>query len=222
MPGWLVTLSWAFVLAGLLTAAIVWVDVRAHPQRMKIMNVVWPVTALYFPLAGWWIYKALGRPQAVDAPARRGNHAHWKSTFLSATHCGSGCVLGDVIAAPVVYLAGWTLLGERLYADYAASFTVAYAFGIAFQYFPLRAMGESSPAKALKDAIKADTLSLVAFEVGMFAWMAVVYFVLLRQQRPEPSSMTFWFMMQIAMVLGFITTYPANWLLVKWGIKRGM
>ncbi|MGH8199529.1 MAG: hypothetical protein ACREVO_04085 [Steroidobacteraceae bacterium] len=24
------------------------------------------------------------------------------------------------------------------------------------------------------------------------------------------------------MVLGFATTYPANWLLVKWGVKPGM
>jgi len=32
----------------------------------------------------------------------------------------------------------------------------------------------------------------------------------------------FWFTMQIAMIAGFATTYPANWLLVKWGIKGGM
>jgi len=32
----------------------------------------------------------------------------------------------------------------------------------------------------------------------------------------------FWFMMQIGMIFGFLTTYPANWLLVKWGIKSGM
>ena len=40
--------------------------------------------------------------------------------------------------------------------------------------------------------------------------------------RPEPTSAYYWFLMQIGMVLGFITTYPANWFLVKWGVKAGM
>jgi hypothetical protein len=29
-------------------------------------------------------------------------------------------------------------------------------------------------------------------------------------------------MMQVGMILGFLTTYPANWRLVKWGVKSGM
>jgi hypothetical protein len=37
-----------------------------------------------------------------------------------------------------------------------------------------------------------------------------------------PNSVVFWFMMQIGMIFGFLTTYPANWLLVKRGIKSGM
>jgi preprotein translocase subunit SecD len=32
----------------------------------------------------------------------------------------------------------------------------------------------------------------------------------------------FWFMMQIGLIFGFVTTYPANWLLVKWGVKSAM
>jgi len=37
-----------------------------------------------------------------------------------------------------------------------------------------------------------------------------------------PVSPVFWFMMQIGMILGFFTSYPANWWLVKKGIKQGM
>jgi hypothetical protein len=29
-------------------------------------------------------------------------------------------------------------------------------------------------------------------------------------------------MMQIGMIVGFAASYPANWLLVKWGVKSGM
>jgi len=33
---------------------------------------------------------------------------------------------------------------------------------------------------------------------------------------------TYWFMMQIGMVLGFIASFPANWYLVRAGVKPGM
>lgn len=146
----------------------------------------------------------------------------WKGVFLSATHCGSGCVLGDIIGSPIVLAAGWTLFGQRLFADYVVEFVIAYVFGIAFQYFPIRGMRGVSPREAIVDAVKADTLSLVAFEIGMFCWMAIVRYVLLPTQPLEPSMIVFWFMMQIGMILGFMTTYPANWILIKVGIKSGM
>jgi hypothetical protein len=189
---------------------------------MKIMNIVWPVTGLYFPIVGWWLYAVMGRPMAVDAPRIEAQQPYWKGVFVSATHCGSGCVIGDIIGAPIVFATGWVLFGERLYAEYAVEFGLAYLFGIAFQYFAIRAMRQIAPREAIIDAVKADTLALTAFEVGLFAWMAVAYFVLFATHRPEASTVVFWFMMQIGMVLGFLTTYPANWLLVRWGVKSGM
>lgn len=130
-------------------------------------------------------------------------------------------MIGDILGPPIVFGFGLTLLGTVLFAEYTAEFIFAYAFGIAFQYFPIRWMRHVPPHEALVDAIKADSLSLIAFEVGMFGWMAIAYFVLLTQH-PGPLSIVFWFMMQIGMILGFLTTYPANWLLVRWGIKQGM
>ncbi len=222
MPQWLIVLSWVAIGLGLATAGAITLDVMRHPQHMMIMNVVWPVTGLYFPLVGWWLYTTMGRPMAVDAGPTPGENPRWKSVFLSATHCGSGCVIGDIIGAPIVFAAGLSLAGERLFAEYVVEFSIAYLFGIAFQYFPIRAMRKLAPHEAVLDAMKADTLSLAAFEVGMFAWMAVTDFVLFTAHRPQASMIVFWFMMQVGMMLGFATTYPANWLLVKWGIKTGM
>jgi hypothetical protein len=222
MPQWLIVLSWVSILLGLATAGLIAADVIRHPQRMKIMNIVWPVTGAYFPLAGWWLYTAMGRPMAVDAQEIKGEKPYWKRIFLSATHCGSGCVIGDIIGAPIILLTGWIVFGERLFAEYVVEFAFAYLFGIAFQYFPIRAMRRILAHEAIIDAVKADTRSLTAFEVGMFAWMAVIYFLALAAHRPDASSIVFWFVMQVGMVLGFLTTYPANWLLVKWGVKSGM
>ena len=109
----------------------------------------------------------------------------WKSVFVSSTHCASGCVIGDIIGAPIVFAAGWTLFGERLFADYVVLFALAFIFGIAFQYLAIREVRRITPRMALVDALKADTLALTAFEVGLFAWMAVMYFLFVpRRNRP--------------------------------------
>ena len=72
-----VALSWLAIGLGGLTAAAVAIDIAMHPQHMAIMNVVWPVTGLYMPVAGWWIYRRLGRPLAADAPRTRRNRPFW-------------------------------------------------------------------------------------------------------------------------------------------------
>ena len=74
-------------------------------------------------------------------------------------------------------------------------------------------------------AIKADTLLLAAWQIGMYGFMAFANFYLfqhvlgvtMRTDAPE-----FWFMMQIAMLCGFVTSYPMNWVLIRTGIKEKM
>jgi hypothetical protein len=221
MMSWLEAVSWISIILGFVTAGIISIDLVPHPQKMRIMDIVWPVTGLYFPLIGLWFYHAMGRPMAADAPAMKGEQPYWKRIFLSATHCGSGCVIGDVLGPLIVFGFGLTLLGSVHFAEYVAEFVLAYAFGIAFQYIPIRSMRNIPPREAILDAVKADTLALVAFEVGMFGWMAIAHYVLL-PWHSRPDSAVFWFMMQIGMIFGFFTTYPANWLLIRSAIKSGM
>lgn len=149
-----------------------------------------------------------------------GDKPKWQSVFVSATHCGGGCTLGDVVTAPIATATGFALLGSAVLGHFALAFVGAYLFGVLFQYLPIRAMSDAGPAQALKDAIKADTLSLVAFQIGMYAWMLIA----LHGWMGELDAFTapFWFMMQIAMLIGFATSYPANWILINRGIKHGM
>ena len=37
-----------------------------------------------------------------------------------------------------------------------------------------------------------------------------------------PVNWAFWFMMQIAMMLGLATTFPMNWWLIRRGVKEAM
>jgi uncharacterized protein DUF4396 len=38
----------------------------------------------------------------------------------------------------------------------------------------------------------------------------------------EIDTVEFWFMMQIAMMVGFMTSYPVNWWLIRSGLKERM
>jgi Domain of unknown function (DUF4396) len=110
------------------------------------------------------------------------------------------------------------MFGSRLIID----FVLAYAFGIVFQYLTIVPMRNLSFGKGVKAAIKADTISISMFELGMFGWMALVYFVLFPSPHLHPSGAVFWFMMQIAMMVGWAIAYPANVWLIKKGWKEKM
>lgn len=231
-PAWLEALAGGYLAASVLTALLIVGDLLRRPQTMWIMNVVWPVTALYWGPATLWAYRRMGRqpirdhgalahagskPGAGAAPEQK---PFREQVAVGVMHCGAGCTLGDIAGEWLVFATGATLFGGALYADYAVDFALAFLLGIVFQYFsiaPMRGLG-------LKDgiiaALKADTISLVAFEVGLFAWMAIAHLVLV--PRVDAASATHWFMMQIGMVAGFFTSYPANWWLIRRGLKEAM
>jgi hypothetical protein len=71
-------------------------------------------------------------------------------------------------------------------------------------------------------ALKADALSLIAFEIGLFGWMAFMQFVLFPDPHLAPDHAAYWFLMQIGMAIGFLTSYPINVWLIRRGIKEAM
>ena len=95
----------------------------------------------------------------------------WQATFNSAAHCGAGCALGDFIGTWIVFATGVTLFGSEIGSNYLITFVLAYAFGVVFQYFPVAPMRGLDVRPGLIAAIKIDTLSLLAYQIGMFAFM---------------------------------------------------
>jgi hypothetical protein len=194
-------------------------------QRMAIMNVVWPLTALYGgPLAVLAYYK-IGRLSTHKAQAHTGRRKEkkpfWQSVVVGVTHCGSGCTLGDLIAEWFVLAVPITFLGQKLFGSWLLDFALAFLFGIAFQYFSIKPMRNLSLSQGLWAAIKADALSLASWQAGMYGWMAFAIFRIFGHELAKTDTV-FWFMMQIAMLVGFATAFPVNWWLIKAGIKEEM
>ena len=220
----LATIAWISLVIAFLCATVIVADEFRHPQKMTVMNFVWPITALYLSVFALWAYFRIGRHNTCDAHSRHAQKqgAGWRDAALSDTHCGTGCALGDVISEFGVFALGLTLLGTALYASYAADLAVAWFFGIIFQYFAIKPMSDLSSGQAIAAAIKADTLSILTFQVGMYLWMALVYFVLFPSPHLEPSQAAYWLMMQIAMICGYITALPINLWLLRKGVKHPM
>lgn len=243
VPDWLQILALVSLLVGCVCAGIIARDVRRDPQHMWIMNVVWPVVALFGLFAAVWAYFRYGKLAAssrVMPAMERGEEMPNKRltpfpmmVAKGTLHCGAGCTLGDIIShwlaflAPAVAVwAGWKSIFEtKIYADWVLAYVFAFVLGVAFQYFTIVPMRGLSPARGLVEAVKADTLSLTAWQVGMYGWMAVAHFWIFATvigTDLEVNSLEFWFMMQVAMIFGFLTSYPVNWWLVRRGIKEKM
>ena len=230
MPEWLHLLAIASLALAGASACVTAIDLVRHPQKMWIMNVVWPITALYAgPLAMIAYFKAgrLSSKQSVEDAKARGEEnpgkkkPFWQIAAVGTTHCGSGCALGDLVAEWIVLAAPIVIFGQKMFGAWVLDYIFAYLFGIAFQYFTIKPMKNLSPGQGLWAAIKADTLSLTAWQVGMYGWMAITVFIIFGHEIPKTSPV-FWCMMQIAMLAGFLTSYPVNWWLIRKGVKEAM
>ncbi|HEY3680874.1 MAG TPA: DUF4396 domain-containing protein [Bradyrhizobium sp.] len=244
-PPWLHVLSIAALLLALACAIIVAIDVWRHPQSMGIMNVVWPATALFGSVAVAWMYFRYGRETGGAGMHPHAEHhdgadmSHGSATPFPVAvskgtlHCGSGCAIGDIIAEWLAFLApsvavwfGWHwLFDDKMYAVWVLDFLVAFLLGIVFQYFAIAPMRNLSFRDGMVAALEADTLSLIAWQIGMYGFMAfaqIYAFGRLFGARAPVDSPEFWFAMQWAMAAGFIVSFPVNWWLISAGIKEKM
>jgi hypothetical protein len=228
----LLVFAWISLALALACALLIHFAELRQPQKMAVMNVVWPVSALYFSLIAVWAYWNWGRPKTVTNPpqkmhldTRRSASPVWPSfaqVAVGTSHCGAGCAIADVICEFTIAATGFTLFGSSLWAEFAIDLAAAWALGIVFQYFAIKPMRDIQAGQAILAAIKADTLSIMAFQVGMYAWMALVYFVLFSHPHLTPFDPRYWLMMQAGMICGFATSFPMNALLLRSGLKEAM
>ena len=215
--------AWISLSVAFLCAAGIAIHEIRHPPKMAVMNIVWPVTALYLSVFGVWAYLRFGPRMAKDMePSHHHGHDNQgpptlAQSALAASHCGAGCMIADVVTEFTLFGLGATILGSVLLSEFVWDFVAAWLLGIVFQYFTIKPMRDLSVREGIVAAIKADTLSILAFQIGMYGWMAIVYFLLFPAPHLHPNDPVYWLMMQVAMILGFATSCPMN----RWIIGKG-
>ncbi len=150
-----------------------------------------------------------------------GTHAEyvrprWRQVVGSTMHCVAGDGIGILVAAAVS-----SMLGLPEWASLIAEYALGFVFGwTIFQSLFMRGMAGGSYSRSLRMTFLPEFVSMNGVMAGMIA-LSVPW----RQSLGElgtPAHPEFWFVMSLALTLGFTVTYPLNWWLVSAGLKHGM
>ncbi|QKJ86665.1 hypothetical protein PMPD1_1715 [Paramixta manurensis] len=207
-----------FLIIGVCTLMMIAKDLLVRPHPIKIMNLVWPVTGLYMPFIGWVAWWYLGRryvyqPSAALIAARR---PKWQGTFIATSLCAAACVFGDIITLPIITLINHLGFKTTLLLQAITAFLLSVILGLMMQFWAIKQRQRLSFGRSLLQAIKTETFPLAVYQAGIFFTMALALkFVL--QQQVNPTLLLFWFMLQIAILTGFVFSWPANRFLIKRG-----
>ncbi len=222
IPTWLTVVSWIFVGIALLCAVAILYDIygRGYRQRTSVMEAVWPITALYLGPLALWVYNRWGRPRSEKWRKEHGSTSEKSLPAAAATGStpgGAASAIGHVIGVPLVVFSGLTIAGEALWVMILLIAVIATLLLFVFEYFFSTVPTRGLPSgKGIGVALLIAFVTVLAFDVGMGGWMLVMHFLLFM---PPLTDVTFLFLMQIGLILGFLTGYPAVLWLVRRGIK---
>lgn len=140
----------------------------------------------------------------------------WRQVLGSTMHCvagdGLGILAGAILGAVIHLSRPWEISVEYL---------LGFGFGwTIFQALFMKASSGGSFIKALKNTFIPE---LVSMNYLMAAMVLVTTFGMrLIPQSSDPMTMEFWFVMSMALLVGFIAAWPINWWLVSNHLKHGM
>jgi hypothetical protein len=206
------------------TALMILKDLFRHPHPVPVMNVIWPLTGLYLPFIGWLAWWYLGRKPSRQAklallvPQKIQGYASWQTIFISTSLSAAACIFGDLITLPIVTLLNQFAINPTVWMEGLICVLISLLVGYFLQFLAIRQREKRSPASALLLALKTETFPLLIYQLGIFIFMALALKFVLNQQI-NPLLVAFWFMLQLAMIIGFLFSWPANHLLIKRGLN---
>ena len=218
-----VTLWYAVGIAG-----AIWVgyDLAHTTTPLKTaMKWAWPIIVLFFSVIGLALYfgtaRAPGVAEASSDDVKKRRHDRFERNMFrrvngAVIHCVAGDGLGIMTAMVIA-----RLLGLTFWQEFWFEYVVGFAFGLfIFQYKSMRMMTDS-PAQALWMGFRAEFFSMLTVMGGMGAVMTYVTPMVVGAQ-PQPLTFAFWGFGMLGLLVGYVFTFPMNWMLVKIGWKHGM
>jgi len=197
-----------------LSLLFVIIDVRTTPASLVLKWGFVLLTAYTGPL-GAFLY-VLGCREPLPGLHERYIVTRWRQVLGSTMHCvagdGVGILAGSVIAS---------LFHLPKVTDIALEYALGFGFGWSiFQALFMRDMVGGSYTRSLSSTFFPELLSMNCLMAGMVPTMTLAM-----KSAPashDPTGPAFWFVMSMALLVGFITAYPMNWWLVSRNMKHGM
>jgi uncharacterized protein DUF4396 len=200
-----------------LTAAsllFVAVDIRTTPES-PVLKWGFVLLTAYTGVVGAFLY-VLGCREPLPGLHERYVAARWRQALGSTMHCVAGDGVG-ILAGAVLSSA----FGISGLAEVALEYILGFAFGwTIFQALFMRDMAGGSYLRALTSTFMSELLSMNLLMAGM-----VPTVMTLKAHIPaaaDPTTPSFWFVMSMGLLVGFIFAYPMNWWLVAHHLKHGM
>ena len=207
-----VMLLW-FLLAAL-SLLFVAIDIRWTPES-PVLKWGFVLVTAYTGVVGAFLY-VLGCREPLPGLHERYVSAQWRQTLGSTMHCVAGDGVG-ILAGAVLS----SVLAVSGLLEVALEYVLGFAFGWAiFQALFMRDMVGGSYSRALATTFIPELLSMNLLMAGM-----VPTAMILKAHVPgagDPTRPSFWFVMSMALLVGFVVAYPINWWLVANHLKHGM
>ena len=207
-----VMLLW-FVLTA---AAVVFVaiDIRSTPESPVLKWGFILLTAYSGPI-GAFLY-VLGCREPLPGLHEQYVATRWRQVLGSTMHCVAGDGIGILAGAAI-----GSLLTLPHLADIALEYALGFAFGwTIFQTLFMRDMAGGSYPRSLISTFIPEFLSMNLLMAAMVPTAAFARMLI--GERLSPLTPEFWFVMSMALLVGFVVAYPINWWLVAKGLKHGM
>jgi hypothetical protein len=215
IPGWLTPVAWIFLALALASAVAIAFDIyaRRHRHTTLAAELVWITSALYLGPLGLALYGRSGRSAATTDSGDRAAMPHDadQSGAVPGLPGGSASAVAHLIGVPLVIASGVTIAGINLWVMILVIGVLAIA--LLFAYERAAANGRRGGVMPVGTALAAAVITVLAFDIGMAGWMLLLHF---NESMPPATDATFWFLMQIGVVLGLATGYPA----VRWLARR--
>jgi hypothetical protein len=207
-----VMLLW-FLLAGI-SLLFVAIDILTTPES-PVLKWGFVLLTAYTGVVGAFLY-VLGCREPFPGLHERHVAARWRQTLGSTMHCVAGDGVGILAGAVLASVFG---LAEP--AEVIVEYVLGFAFGwMIFQALFMREMAGGSYSRSLTGTFMPELLSMNLLMAGMVP--TVMALRLRISSGTDPLSPTFWFVMSIGLLVGFVVAYPMNWWLVVNRLKHGM
>lgn len=215
VPAWLTPVAWTYLTLSVLSAAFIAADIYLGRRRHNSVanELVWIASGLYLGPFAVAFYLSRGRANVDSAPGA-GAPGQPADTAVALLPGGGASAVAHLVAVPFVAAVGWTIAGLAMWPMIILIAALVVVMVAVYERVASNGPSTGHTRKlSVGAAIAAAVITVVAFDIGMVGWMLLLHF---NNAMPAVTDSTFWFLMQVGVLAGLLTGYPA----VKWLLSR--